>query len=366
MCPVSWCATSHPAAGWQRTRAAGRQARARPSGQPQATWGTSKRWCSPSSRRVCRVLRPQAAAGGRAQTQSQQRAAWGVPGPRTARAWRADRPPADAVGSCRQAGAGREVASCQQWAVWEVGELGVVLAFRGTASFEDAVVDVALTPKPLQLPGGGARRAAGGPQLATEGWAGQAQCPVRSAQICGCRCGRRSVGQAPAAAWRLCLRGRLVCCRVLGGCVLRITSCLQGSCDGAVLDVALTPKPLRLRLCLLSRGLLLQDPACLRRGVQVRGWPPASTTATKHDAAAKSRSWCDACGSLPCSDRRTGEAWDLGRADLLACGAGRLHPHISLHSGFYNGVLGCVDDVTSTLRWATSWLLPGQQTCAGS
>ena len=36
--------------------------------------------------------------------------------------------------------------------IWEVGDLGVVIAFRGTASFEDAIVDVALTPHPLQLP----------------------------------------------------------------------------------------------------------------------------------------------------------------------------------------------------------------------
>ena len=55
---------------------------------------------------------------------------------------------------CRQAGAGREVASTQQWAIWEVGELGAVLAFRGSATFEDALVDIALTPMPLQLPDG--------------------------------------------------------------------------------------------------------------------------------------------------------------------------------------------------------------------
>ena len=38
--------------------------------------------------------------------------------------------------------------------MWEVGELGIVLAFRGTASFEDAIVDIAMTPVPLQLPRG--------------------------------------------------------------------------------------------------------------------------------------------------------------------------------------------------------------------
>ena len=59
-----------------------------------------------------------------------------------------------AVNACRQAGTGRELASSQQFAVWEVGELGIVLAFRGTASFEDAIVDIAMTPVPLQLPRG--------------------------------------------------------------------------------------------------------------------------------------------------------------------------------------------------------------------
>ena len=56
--------------------------------------------------------------------------------------------------ACRQAGTGRELASSQQFAVWEVGELGIVLAFRGTASFEDAIIDIAMTPVPLQLPRG--------------------------------------------------------------------------------------------------------------------------------------------------------------------------------------------------------------------
>ena len=56
--------------------------------------------------------------------------------------------------ACRQAGTGRELASSQQFAVWEVEELGIVLAFRGTASFEDAIVDIAMTPVPLQLPRG--------------------------------------------------------------------------------------------------------------------------------------------------------------------------------------------------------------------
>lgn len=52
------------------------------------------------------------------------------------------------------------MAASQQYAIWEVGELGVVLAFRGTASYEDALVDVAITPVPLQLANGAFRVAA--------------------------------------------------------------------------------------------------------------------------------------------------------------------------------------------------------------
>lgn len=43
----------------------------------------------------------------------------------------------------------RDLASPQQYALWEVEGLGLVIAFRGTASAHDVLIDVNMTPEPL-------------------------------------------------------------------------------------------------------------------------------------------------------------------------------------------------------------------------
>ena len=50
---------------------------------------------------------------------------------------------------CREASLGRALSSPQQFGLWEVEGLGLVVAFRGTASQEDVIVDVNITPVPL-------------------------------------------------------------------------------------------------------------------------------------------------------------------------------------------------------------------------
>lgn len=43
----------------------------------------------------------------------------------------------------------RELASPQQYGLWEVQGLGLVVAFRGTASPQDIMIDVNIAPEPL-------------------------------------------------------------------------------------------------------------------------------------------------------------------------------------------------------------------------
>ncbi len=44
---------------------------------------------------------------------------------------------------------GEGLSSPEQFGVWEVEGVGLVLAFRGTASAEDVLVDVNIRPTPL-------------------------------------------------------------------------------------------------------------------------------------------------------------------------------------------------------------------------
>lgn len=50
----------------------------------------------------------------------------------------------------RQPGAAGEC-SPQQWGVWEVEGLGLVVAFRGTAALEDCLLNASIRPQPLPL-----------------------------------------------------------------------------------------------------------------------------------------------------------------------------------------------------------------------
>lgn len=53
-------------------------------------------------------------------------------------------------GAFREASsAGHELDVPQQFGVWQVGSLGVVVAFRGTASQEDVIIDANIAPVPL-------------------------------------------------------------------------------------------------------------------------------------------------------------------------------------------------------------------------
>lgn len=52
--------------------------------------------------------------------------------------------------SCREAAFGHELNCPQQYGVWEVAGLGLVLAFRGTASAEDVFIDTNIEPVPLE------------------------------------------------------------------------------------------------------------------------------------------------------------------------------------------------------------------------
>ena len=46
---------------------------------------------------------------------------------------------------------GEGLSSPEQFGLWEVEGVGLVLAFRGTASAEDVLVDVNIRPAPLQI-----------------------------------------------------------------------------------------------------------------------------------------------------------------------------------------------------------------------
>jgi hypothetical protein len=50
---------------------------------------------------------------------------------------------------CRGAVQGEGLSSPEQFGVWEVEGVGLVVAFRGTASAEDVLVDVNIRPAPL-------------------------------------------------------------------------------------------------------------------------------------------------------------------------------------------------------------------------
>ena len=50
---------------------------------------------------------------------------------------------------CREAEIGQALVSPQQYGIWNVSGLGLVIAFRGTASSEDVFIDANITPVPL-------------------------------------------------------------------------------------------------------------------------------------------------------------------------------------------------------------------------
>ena len=47
---------------------------------------------------------------------------------------------------CREAEIGQDMEEPQQYGIWDVTGLGLVIAFRGTASSEDVFIDVNITP----------------------------------------------------------------------------------------------------------------------------------------------------------------------------------------------------------------------------
>ena len=49
---------------------------------------------------------------------------------------------------------GHELNCPQQFGIWEVAGLGLVVAFRGTASAEDVFIDTNIEPVPLDATGG--------------------------------------------------------------------------------------------------------------------------------------------------------------------------------------------------------------------
>lgn len=53
----------------------------------------------------------------------------------------------------READIGQELSLPQQYAVWRVRGLGLVVAFRGTASSEDVFIDSNISPVPLASDG---------------------------------------------------------------------------------------------------------------------------------------------------------------------------------------------------------------------
>lgn len=55
---------------------------------------------------------------------------------------------------CREAAVGHELDCPQQFGIWEVAGVGLVVAFRGTASAEDVFIDTNIEPVPLDAMGG--------------------------------------------------------------------------------------------------------------------------------------------------------------------------------------------------------------------
>ena len=50
---------------------------------------------------------------------------------------------------CREASQHQQLQSPQQYGIWEVEGLGLVVAFRGTSSWNDVFVDINVRPTPL-------------------------------------------------------------------------------------------------------------------------------------------------------------------------------------------------------------------------
>ena len=59
----------------------------------------------------------------------------------------------DAV-CCREASQNQQLQSPQQYGIWQVEGLGLVVAFRGTSSWDDVFVDINVRPIPLSCEGG--------------------------------------------------------------------------------------------------------------------------------------------------------------------------------------------------------------------
>lgn len=53
----------------------------------------------------------------------------------------------------REAEIGQDMEEPQQYGIWNVSGLGLVIAFRGTASSEDVFIDVNIKPVPLTSAG---------------------------------------------------------------------------------------------------------------------------------------------------------------------------------------------------------------------
>ena len=53
----------------------------------------------------------------------------------------------------REAEIGQDMEEPQQYGIWNVSGLGLVIAFRGTASSEDVFIDVNIKPVPLTAAG---------------------------------------------------------------------------------------------------------------------------------------------------------------------------------------------------------------------
>ena len=50
---------------------------------------------------------------------------------------------------CREASQDQQLQSPQQYGIWQVDGLGLVVAFRGTSSWDDVFVDINVRPTPL-------------------------------------------------------------------------------------------------------------------------------------------------------------------------------------------------------------------------
>lgn len=55
---------------------------------------------------------------------------------------------------CREASQDQQLQSPQQYGIWHVEGLGLVVAFKGTSSWDDVFVDINVRPTPLTCEGG--------------------------------------------------------------------------------------------------------------------------------------------------------------------------------------------------------------------